>query len=179
MADSSRYCAFYWQVWFLRFSHDGTKLATGSKDSTAILWDVSVSGSCLLLPVKSNPLSTNRCLSWYSSAFRSNPNMIGKRVILVKIVIFVMCLFVLWWMRWLFVALYSGVWELMDFLAAWAFHFFAFSQSLSQRKLYHNMPSLLYPNPVCRGENPQSCITKAAFTLDARARCPSTILAGH
>ena len=28
------------EVWFCRFSNDGTKLATGSKDSTVIIWDV-------------------------------------------------------------------------------------------------------------------------------------------
>ena len=31
------------QVWFLRFSHSGSKLATGAKDGTVIIWDVSVS----------------------------------------------------------------------------------------------------------------------------------------
>lgn len=28
------------EVWFCRFSNDGTKLATGSKDTTVIIWDV-------------------------------------------------------------------------------------------------------------------------------------------
>lgn len=28
------------EVWFCRFSPDGLKLATGSKDSTVIIWDV-------------------------------------------------------------------------------------------------------------------------------------------
>ena len=28
------------EVWFCRFSNDGTKLATGSKDSTVMIWDV-------------------------------------------------------------------------------------------------------------------------------------------
>ena len=38
------------QVWFLRFSHDGLKLASGSRDTTVIIWDVSVSCShCLIL----------------------------------------------------------------------------------------------------------------------------------
>ena len=38
------------QVWFLRFSHDGLKLASGSRDTTVIIWDVSVSCSpCLML----------------------------------------------------------------------------------------------------------------------------------
>lgn len=37
------------EVWFCRFSNDGTKLATGSKDSTVMIWDVDpVSGfNCL------------------------------------------------------------------------------------------------------------------------------------
>jgi WD40 repeat protein len=28
------------EVWFCRFSNDGTKLATGSKDSTVMIWDI-------------------------------------------------------------------------------------------------------------------------------------------
>jgi WD repeat-containing protein 26 len=28
------------EVWFCRFSPDGLKLATGSKDNTVIIWDV-------------------------------------------------------------------------------------------------------------------------------------------
>ena len=28
------------EVWFCRFSPDGTKFATGSKDQTLIIWDV-------------------------------------------------------------------------------------------------------------------------------------------
>ena len=36
------------QVWFLRFSHNGSKLATGSRDGTVIIWDVSVSSSFIL-----------------------------------------------------------------------------------------------------------------------------------
>lgn len=28
------------EVWFCRFSNDGKKLATGSKDTTVIIWDV-------------------------------------------------------------------------------------------------------------------------------------------
>ena len=28
------------EVWYCRFSNDGTRLATGSKDGTIIIWDV-------------------------------------------------------------------------------------------------------------------------------------------
>lgn len=31
------------EVWFVQFSNDGTKLATGSKDNTVIIWDLEVS----------------------------------------------------------------------------------------------------------------------------------------
>jgi WD repeat-containing protein 26 len=31
------------EVWFVQFSNDGTRLATGSKDSTVIIWDLEVS----------------------------------------------------------------------------------------------------------------------------------------
>jgi WD40 repeat protein len=30
------------QVWFVKFSHDGKKLATGAKDGNIIVWDVTV-----------------------------------------------------------------------------------------------------------------------------------------
>ena len=36
------------EVWYVQFSHDGTRLATASKDSKAIIWDIEVSACTLL-----------------------------------------------------------------------------------------------------------------------------------
>ena len=33
------------EVWYVKFSHDGTMLASASKDGQAVIWDVTVSVS--------------------------------------------------------------------------------------------------------------------------------------
>ena len=37
------------EVWFLAFSHDGTRLASGAKDGQIIIWNISVSIDYLVL----------------------------------------------------------------------------------------------------------------------------------
>lgn len=39
------------EVWFCRFSPDGLKLATGSKDTTVVIWDVDPVSTIVILKV--------------------------------------------------------------------------------------------------------------------------------